>query len=139
MVGNNVSSVLRSFEVVLPYFEALEYGKQLFVVGVVVALSVGKGVGMECNRVDVAIRGHGGDNASQGVVGGISFDEHGVVGRPMCKHRGFCKRFFQRAEGGIGLVRPIPRSAFTSKAGKWNYDIRIIKYETAVEIGEAKE
>ena len=82
VVSDDIYSVLGPFEVVSPNFEAFEDGEQLLVMGVIVAPGVSEGAGMEGNGVDVTIWGDSGDNASQCVVGGVSFDEHGWVRRP---------------------------------------------------------
>jgi hypothetical protein len=52
-------------------------------VGVVVMLGVSEGAGVEGNGVDFTVGGHRGDDACKGIVGSVSFDEHGMVGRPM--------------------------------------------------------
>ena len=92
MVGNDVDSVLRAFEVMSPHLEALENGEELLVVRVVIALSFGEGVGMEGYGMDLAIGHDGGDDAGEGIVRGVGLDEQGVVGGPMGEDGGFCKR-----------------------------------------------
>ena len=92
MVGNNVESVLRAFEVMLPHLEALENGEELFVMRVIIALGFSEGAGMEGYGMDLAIRRDGGDDAGEGIVGGVSLDKQGFVRGPMGKDRGFCKR-----------------------------------------------
>ena len=83
MISNDINMMSGSLEVVTPDFEALEDGKQLLVMGVIVALGIGEGMGVESDGVDVTVRGHGRNNASKGVVRSISFNEHGVVRSPM--------------------------------------------------------
>ena len=58
---------------------------------VIVALSVSEGVGMESNRVDFIIRRHDRNDASQGIVGSVGFNQHGMVGRPVSQDWGLSK------------------------------------------------
>ena len=83
MISNNVDTVLGSLKVVMPDFEAFEDGEQLLVMGVIVALGVGEGTGVESNGMDFAIGSHGGNNSCEGIIRSIGFDKHGVVRSPM--------------------------------------------------------
>ena len=83
MISNDIDMVLGSLEVVTPDFEAFKDGEQLLVMGVIVALGVGEGTGVESNGIDFAIGSHGGNNSCEGIIGSVGFDEHGVVRSPM--------------------------------------------------------
>ena len=63
VVGNDVDSESGTLEIMTPDFEAFKDGKKLLVVGVIISLGVGEGMGMEGDRVDVAIGSDGGNNA----------------------------------------------------------------------------
>jgi hypothetical protein len=83
VICDNIDAMAGTFKIVMPDFEAFEDGEELLVVGVVVAFSIGEGAGMEGNGVDFSIGSNTGNNTSEGVVGGVSFDEHGIVRGPM--------------------------------------------------------
>ena len=139
VVGDNVDTVLGAFEVVSPDFEALEYGEELFVVRVIIALGFGEGMGVECDGVNLAIGRDSGDDASECIVGRIGLDKHGAIGGPMGEDRGFRKGLLEGAERGIGLVRPVPGSALACQACQQDYDVRVVEYKSAIEVCKAKE
>ena len=95
MVIDNIDLVLGTFEVMPPDLEAFEYGKEFFVMHVVIALGFGEGMGMEGDGMDFAVRRDCGDDAGEGIVRGISFNKDGVVGGPMGEDRSFCKRLLE--------------------------------------------
>jgi len=68
----------------MPGLEAFENSEQFLVMCVVIELGIGEGMGVECDRMDLAIGSNGGNNASNGIVGSISFYQHGIVRGPMC-------------------------------------------------------
>ena len=39
----------------------------------------------------------------------------------------------------MALIREVPRSTFTSEAGEWNGDFRVLQNKTPIEIGKAQE
>jgi len=67
----------------MPGLEAFENSEQFLVMCVVIELSISEGMGVECDRMDLAIGSNGGNNAGNGIVGSISFNQHGIVGGPM--------------------------------------------------------
>src|SRR5882724_1556160 len=79
----------RALEVVAPLSEGLEYGKQFFVIDLVVELRWLHAVGVECDWVDVAIvRGDLGDDRSNCIVRRVSLNHNGVVRVEMHQDRG---------------------------------------------------
>ena len=80
MVGNNIDTVLGAFEVMVPDLETLEDCEEFLIVGVVIALRISESVGVECNGMDFAIGSESGYDTGKGVVGGICFNDHRVVG-----------------------------------------------------------
>jgi len=67
----------------MPGLEAFENSKQFLVMCVVIELGIGEGMRVECNRMDLAIGSNGGNNAGNGIVRSISFNQHGFVRGPM--------------------------------------------------------
>jgi len=74
VVHNDVDGVLRRFEVVAPDLEGLEDSEEFFVVRIIVKLCSGEGVAVVRNWVDVVIVCSYGEDAGDGIVGGIGFD-----------------------------------------------------------------
>ena len=74
VISDDVDAMLGSLKVMMPDFEAFEDGKEFFVVGVIVALSIGEGAGVESDQVDFSIRSQGGDDTCKGVVGSVSLN-----------------------------------------------------------------
>ena len=68
MVGDNVDAMLGTLEVMAPDFEAFEDGQEFLVMGIIIPLGVCEGTGMETYRMDLAIRGKGGNNTCKGIV-----------------------------------------------------------------------
>jgi len=60
MVGDNIDWGAGSFKVVSPTFEGIIDGREFFVVNVVVGFGVLKRLGVERNRVVVAVQGSDG-------------------------------------------------------------------------------
>ena len=139
VVGNDIDSESRTLKVMMPDFEAFKDGEKLLVVGVIVALSVSEGMGMEGDWVDVAIGSDGGNNAGQGIIGGIGLNEDRVVRRPMCEDGSFSEGLLEIAECLVTLVTPVPRCAFAGKASKGNNNVRIIEYKASVKVCKSQE
>jgi hypothetical protein len=83
VIGNDIDLMLGSLEVMMPDFETFKDGKQFLVMHIIVALGVSEGMGVECDGVDFTVGGHHGDDTGKGIVGGVSFDKHRVVRRPV--------------------------------------------------------
>ena len=114
VVSNDIDSEFGTLKVMTPDFEAFKDGKKLLVVGVIVTLSVGEGTGVEGNQVDVAIGSDGGNNAGQGIIGSIGFDEDQIVRGPMHEDRSFSEGLLESVECLITLVTPVPGCTFVS-------------------------
>ena len=139
VVGNNVDSEFGTLKVMTPDFEAFEDGKKLLVVGVIVALSVGEGTGVEGDWVDVTIGSDGGNNAGQGIVRSIGFNKDRVVGGPMHEDGSFSEGLLESVECLVILVTPVPRCAFAGKASKGNNNVGIIEYKASVKVCKSQE
>ena len=139
VVGNNVNSESGTLEVMTPDFEAFKDGKKLLVVGVIVALSVSEGTGMEGNQVDVTIGSDSGNNAGQGIIRGISLNKDQIVGGPMCEDGSFSEGLLDSAKCLITLVTPVPGCAFVGKASEGNNNVGIIEYKVSVKVCKSQE
>ena len=139
VVSNDINSESGTLEVMTPDFEAFEDGEKLLVVGVIVALSVSEGMGMEGNWVDVAIRSDSGNNAGQGIIGSISFNKDWTVRGPMCEDGSFSEGLLESAKGLVTLVTPVPGCTFVGKASEGNNNVGIIEYKASVKVCKSQE
>ena len=57
----------------------------------------------------------------------------------MGKDRSHCKGGFEVEQGGATLWSKVPRGILVSESSEWNNNLRVIEYETTVEVGEAKK
>ena len=76
--------------------------------GVVIKLGICKGTGMECNGVNFTIRINRRDNASQGIVQSVGFDDDRSVRRPMGEDRCLGESRLERLECRLCFQIPIP-------------------------------
>ena len=139
MVGNDVDVDGQTLEVVTPDLETFKDGEQLLVVCVVVELGHREGLRVECDRVDLTIQSEHREDASESVVGHISFDHHLAAGQPMCEDRSLGEGFLKRLKGGIGLQTPVKDHTLAGQMSQWNNDIQITEDEMMVKVRETKE
>ena len=139
VVGNDVDLESGTLKVMTPDFEAFKDGEKLLVVGVIVMLSVSEGTGVEGDQVDVAIGSDSGNNASQGIVRSISFNEDRIVGGPMCEDGSFSEGLLESAKCLVTLVTPVPGCAFVSKVSEGNNNVGIIEYKASVKVCKSQE
>ena len=92
MVRDDVNRGGGAFEVVAPVPECLEDGKEFLIVGVIVQLRSSQGLGVVHDWANFSVSTGNRQDASDGVVGGISFhDDRGIrnkVGEYGCSGEG---------------------------------------------------
>ena len=80
-----------------------------------------------------------GEDTSNGIVRCVSLHNQWSVRNPMSKERSCHKGRFEAEEGGATLWSKVPRGILVSESSEWNNNLRVIEYETTVEVGEAKK
>src|SRR5882724_3799016 len=98
-----------------------------------------KSPGVECNRVQVAIRSHNGKDSSECIVRGISLDCNLSVRDPMGKDQSCGESLFKCFKSGMALIGEMPWGTLVGKMHERDCDFRISIDETMVEVGKAKE
>src|SRR5882724_1979832 len=130
----------RALEVVAPLSEGLEYGKQFFVVDLVVEFRWLHAAGVECDRVDVTIIGGDlGDDRSDCIVRSVSLNDNGVVRVEMRQDRGLCEGCFKgfKRFGVVGA--PDERGILSGKANQGDDDVGEPLNELTIKVGETQE
>ena len=89
--------------------------------------------------MDVTIGSDSGNNASQGIIGSISFNEDWIVGGPMCEDRSFSEGLLESAKGLVTFVTPVPGCAFAGKVSEGNNNVGIIEYKASVKVCKSQE
>src|SRR5882672_11639182 len=106
---------------------------------VVIEFWSGKGPGVECNRVQLAIRCGDRKDSGESVVGSVSFDCNLGVRDPMGKDRSCSESLFKCFKGGMALIGKVPGGTLVGKTCKKNCDFRISVNEMMVKVGETEE
>ena len=139
MVGDHVDCFGSAFEVVTPTLERFEDGQELLVVDIVIELRAGEGAGVESDWVEFIFGSEDGEDCSEGVVGGISFNDNLGVRNPMGKNRSRSESLLERPEGFPTSIGEVPSYTFPSESGERNYDVRIFLNEAVIKVAETKE
>src|SRR5882724_1519340 len=84
-----------------------------------------KGLGVECNGVQITIGSHDGKDSGECIFRGISLDCNLSVWDPMGKDWHCGESLFKCFKGRMALIREIPRVTLAGKMHKWNCDFRI--------------
>ncbi|KIO08948.1 hypothetical protein M404DRAFT_132862 [Pisolithus tinctorius Marx 270] len=119
--------------------EGLKDSQQLLVVGIIVEFWHGHGVRVESNWAEFTIRAGDQQNASNGIIRGISFNCKQSVRNPVSENRGGAEGSCQAEESGVALLEKVPRSTLSHEASEWNDDVGVVINESSVEICETKE
>ena len=88
MIRNDLDRDFGAFQVVSPLVEGIENGKEFFVVRVIVEFGTNKGPRVKSGWVHLAVRGDGGKDSGQGVIGSVSFDDERLAWNVMRENRG---------------------------------------------------
>ena len=118
MVHDDVNRGGGAFEVVAPVLECLEDGKEFLIVGIIVQLWSSQGPQVVGNWTNLSISASDRQDASDGIVGGISFhDDRGIqneVGKDGCSGEGM----LESVEGTLTVLGEVPRSIFLGEPGE---------------------
>jgi len=95
-------------------------------------------VGVEHNRL-FTIGASDGENTSNSIVRGISFNGERSIGDPMSKDRSGGKGLLQGVESRATLIGEIPRRSLVGQVGERNNNVGVIMNEVMVEVGKSEE
>ncbi|KIO03591.1 hypothetical protein M404DRAFT_145059, partial [Pisolithus tinctorius Marx 270] len=116
--------------VMLPMAEGLEDSQQLLVVGIIIEFWHGHGARVESDWAEFTIGAGDRQNASNGIVGGVSFHCKRSVRDPMSENRSGAEGILQAEESRAALLGKVPRSTLLRE---------VIINESSIEICETKE
>ena len=139
VVGDNINQSCGAFKIMAPGPKSLVDSKELLVKGVVVELWSGQSPGIVGYRPDLLIRTMNGENASDGIVGGICLCNDRGVQNLIGEDRSGGEDVFEVLEGRATGVTEVPGNTFMGKVGQRSDDTGVIIYESPVKIRKAKE
>ena len=79
------------------------------------------------------------ENGSEGIVGGVSFENDLHVWNPMSQYWSSGEGFFQHFEGFPAFWSEIPNNSFSSQMCEWNHNIRAVKNESLIKISKSEK
>ena len=132
VVGDHINRRGGALEVMSPVLEGLKAGQQLLIMGIIVQLRGGQSLRIVGYRSELRIGADNGQNASNGIVRGISLNHKRSVGNPVSEDR-------SRSESGATVISEFPRSVFAGKPHERNNDVGVVVDESTVEVRESKE
>ena len=107
--------------------------------GVIVELQSGQSLGIVGDRPNLLIRTTNGENASDGIVGGVCLYDDESVQNPMGEDRSGGEGIFEVLEDRATGVTEVLGNTFVGETGQRSDDAGVIIYETPVKICKAKE
>ena len=87
MVSDHIDRSGGALEVMPPVLEGLEDGQQLLVMGIIIQLRGRQSPRIVSDGSELRISTNNGQNASNGIVRGISLDHKWSIGDPMSENR----------------------------------------------------
>jgi hypothetical protein len=87
VISNYINRIHGTFKVVSPNAESGVNSQEFFVMSVIVQFGGIKGVGIECNWMDIIVWSLGGENCHNGIVGSISFNDNRSIRHPVQEDR----------------------------------------------------
>ena len=139
MVSDDVNQSCGAFKMVVPGPKSLVNSKELLVMSVIVELRSRQSPGIVGDRSNLLIRTMNGENASDGIVGGVCLHDDQSIWNPMGEYRSGGEGVFEVLEGGAAGVTEVPGNTFAGEAGQRSDDTGVIIYESPVKICKAKE
>ena len=139
VVRHNINRKSGALEVVAPDTESFKNSQEFLVVDVVIELQSGEGAGVKSDRVEFPVRSYCGENCTQGVVGGIRFDDELSARGIMGEDRSSSKGCFEAVEGLATSGSEVPRCILASKVSKGNGDAGVVANEMSVEVSKTKK
>ena len=128
-----------AMEVVAPRLQGTNDGKEFAVVDVVVAFGWGEGLGEVGTRVPVTIGIGLEEDGARCVFRGIHGYSEGSGEVGEVKNGFGEEETFEGVEGGLTRGRPVPGEVFLGEVEERASDVGVVRDESLVEIGEAKE
>ena len=129
-----------SLAVVSPFLEALDDCEHFLVVDFVVEFGGVEFAGVKGDgMVEVVGWGALGEDAGDGEVGGVGFEEEWERGIEDGEDGGGGEGGFERVEGGESGGSEVEHRFLTKKSGDGGDDVRETVDEPAVEVGESEE
>ena len=116
VVCNNINQSCGALKVMTLVAEGFEDHKEFLVMGIIVSLRRSHSAGVEHNWLEFTIGASDGENTSDSIVGGISFNGERSIGDPMSKDRSGGKGLLQGVESGATLIGEIPRRSLVGQA-----------------------
>ena len=139
MVGDNINRSCKAFKIVAPGPKSLMDSKELLVMDVIIEFWSGQSPGIVDDRPNLLVRTMNGENASDGIVGGICLNNDGSVWNPMDEDRSRGEDVFEVLEDRVTGVTEVPGNTFAGEASQQSDNTGIIIYESPVEICKAEE
>ena len=139
VVSDDVNRNCGAFKIVVPGPKSLMDSEELLVMGVIVELRSGQSPGIVGDRPSLLVRTMNGENASDGIVGGICLYDDRSIRNPIGEDRSGGEGIFEVLEGGVTGVTEVPGNTFAGEAGQRSDDTGVIIYESPVEICKAEE
>ena len=107
---------------------------------VIVELWGSEGPGVKSDQVDFGfIWRCDRENGSEGIVGGVSFENDLHVWDPMGQYRSGGESFFEHFEGFPAFRSEVPNNSFSSQMHEQNRDIGVVKNESLIKISKSKK
>ncbi|KIO00230.1 hypothetical protein M404DRAFT_152992 [Pisolithus tinctorius Marx 270] len=107
--------------------------------GIIVEFWRGHGARVESDWAEFTVGAGDRQNASNGIVGGVSFHCKWSVRNPVSENRSGAEGILQAEESGVALLGKVPRSTLSHEASEWNDDVGVVINESSVEVCETKE
>jgi hypothetical protein len=109
VISDHIHQSSAAFQVLTPVFEGLKDHKEFLVMSVVVEFHRVKGVGIESDGMNFAIRGVNGEDGSESIVQGIHLNHDLGVGHPMGEQWCMCEFLLEFVEGCVAFATKVPR------------------------------
>ena len=139
MVGDYIYRKGGALQVMSPRFESLKYCEEFLVVNVVVEFRRSESPGVKSDWVEFVVGGENRKDCSEGVVGGVGFDDDLGVRYPMGKNRSTSEGLLKSPKRLPTSIGEVPGYTFPSESGERNYDVGVLFYKSTIEITKAKE
>ena len=139
VVSDNVNWSCGAFKIMAPGPKSLVDSEELLVMGVIVELQSGQSPGIVGDRPNLLVRTTNGENASDGIVGGVCLYDDRSVRNPMGEDRSGGESVFEVLEGGATGVTEVLGNTFVGEAGQRSDDTGVIIYKMSVKVCKAKE
>ena len=128
MVSDDVNQNCRAFKIVVPGPKSLMNSEEFLVMGVIVELQSRQSPGIVGDRPDLLVRTTNGENASNGIVGGICLYNNRSIWNPMGEDRSGGEGVFEVLKGGATEVTEVPGNTFSDEVGQRSDNARVVIY-----------